>query len=95
MFCISDKISATYQNFEMWRETPSEQMYFTFEKQSGRRSDRWRIDFPNDFPKSSPLTQVNDDCKKEVKNWNGNYQVLKQIEDCIQRYYDKNGGKNR
>jgi hypothetical protein len=85
---ISDGLNRRYQNCEMFR-TSTEEIYFTFENKTGWNTiDRWRVDFPNNFPESSPLIKLNYREPAPIKHWYGESQILEQIEACIQRYYD-------
>ena len=83
---ISEGLNSRYQNCEMLR-TPSEQIYFTFEITNNSRTDKWRIDFPHNFPQDSPEVDVNYSQPAGIKNWQGNVQQLEQIESCIERHY--------
>lgn len=84
---LFEGLTTRYPNCEMFR-TPSENIYFTFEKQQNYYADKWRLDLPNDFPEASPLIKVNHRDSTEIKDWDGKSQHLEQIEACIQRYYD-------
>lgn len=86
---IVESFSINYQNCKIKRRISSEEVYLIFEKQHVQKnSDRWQIDFLNDFPCTSPLISLNNDKSYLVKNWNCQDDYLTQIEACIQRYYD-------
>lgn len=87
---IFEGVNTNYQNCEMNRQMPSEEIYFIFEinKNTNNQLDKWRIDFPNDFPQSSPKVKLNYRQSAAIKNWDGAGQQLEQIQACIQRYYD-------
>ena len=89
---IFDGLKSSYKNCEMFR-TPLEEIYFTFEQNPNDRygyvtADKWRVDIPNNFPQSSPKIKLNERPSSEIKDWNGESQVVRQIEACIQRYYN-------
>ncbi|MFM6152809.1 MAG: hypothetical protein ACKPE3_07370, partial [Sphaerospermopsis kisseleviana] len=89
---IFDGLKNSYQNCEMFR-TPLEEIYFTFEKNHNDRygyvkADKWRVDIPNSFPQLSPKIRINERPSSGIKDWNGESQFVKQIEACIQRYYN-------
>jgi len=84
---IYEGLKTRYENFEMNRKMPSEEIYFTFEKKSNWKTDKWTIELLNDFPESSPEIKVSDDNFFRIKDWNGEFGQLEQIEACIQRYY--------
>lgn len=83
---IFDSLNNHYQNCEMFR-TPDEDIYFTFEKKHNFQADKWRIELPHNFPQSSPKVKVNSFSPCGIKDWNGDFQHLEQIEACIERYY--------
>ncbi|CAD5950711.1 Mov34/MPN/PAD-1 family protein [Planktothrix agardhii] len=83
---IFEGLNSRYQNCEMLR-TSSEEIYFTFEIKNNSLTDKWRIDFPHNFPQDSPQVKVNYFEPAGIQNWQGNFQQLEQIEDCIKRYY--------
>ncbi len=86
---IFDKIQRKFQQCEMSR-TNEQRIYLTFEcscKQG--QVDRWRVDFPEDFPQFSPTLKVNQETPFSVKDWSGSFHHFEQIEDCINRYYNK------
>ncbi|MFB2919684.1 hypothetical protein [Aerosakkonema funiforme] len=88
---LSEGLTNRYTNCEMFR-TPSENIYFTFEKKLNiYNADKWRLDLPNNFPEASPLIKVNHCEPTQIKDWNGKFQHLEQIEACIQSYYDGKG----
>ncbi|MEH2191956.1 MAG: hypothetical protein V7K98_04745 [Nostoc sp.] len=85
---IFDGLKSRYENFEMFR-TQCEEIYFTFaKKRNDGNIDQWRLELPNNFPKCSARIKVNHRETSEIKDWRSDCQQLKQIEDCIQRYYD-------
>jgi hypothetical protein len=69
--------------------TSSEEVYLTFEikRKNSAIKDKWRIDFPNKFPKFSPLVQINNSNPRGVKNWKDESSIPEQLLSCIQRYY--------
>jgi hypothetical protein len=85
---ILEELGRKYQHIEMFR-TSSEEVYITFEikRKNSAIKDKWRIEFPNKFPKLSPLVQINNSKQCEVKNWKGESSIPEQILSCIQRYY--------
>lgn len=86
---IFDGLNTSFHNCNMNRKMPSEEIYFTFEKKYNHYdSDKWQIYFPNDFPELSPQIKLNNRQPASIKDWNGNYQQLEQIQACIQRYYE-------
>ncbi len=86
---IVDKIKSQFQKCEINR-TNEQQIYLTFEyKCKDGYIDRWRADFPQNFPKSSPTFKVNYDPPFSVNNWSEYRPHFEQIEDCINRYYNK------
>jgi hypothetical protein len=85
---IFEGLKSRYENCEMFR-TPSEELYLTFEKKINYCTvDQWQLQLPNNFPQSSALIKVNNRKLSEIKNWHGDCEQLKQIVDCIQRYYE-------
>lgn len=84
---IFDGLSRNSQNCEMNRKMPSEEMYITFERKRNQwKTDKWQIEFPNDFPNSSPLVQCDYGKFHEIKDWNSESDQLQQIEACLQRW---------
>jgi len=80
---IYEKFTAKYGKCQMFR-TPQEMMYFTLTI----KKQQWQVEFPHDFPDSSPKLKVNSKyC--EVKDWRGTYQQFEQIEACIDHYNQK------
>ncbi|MEH1965838.1 hypothetical protein [Nostoc sp.] len=85
---IFEGLKSRYENCEMFRK-PSEEIYFTFEKTlNDKNVDQWRLELPNNFPQSSACIKVNSRQPSDIKDWCGDSEQLKQIEDCIQRYYE-------
>lgn len=86
---IFDKIQKKFQQCEMSR-TNEQRIYLTFECQDKHGSvDRWRADFPEDFPKSAPKLKVNNETPFAVQDWHGNPPHFEQVEDCLNRYYNR------
>ncbi|MEG4799512.1 hypothetical protein QUB63_05090 [Microcoleus sp. ARI1-B5] len=87
---IFDKIQIKFQQCKMF-QTNEHRIYLTFECQCkhGYQVDRWRVEFPENFPEISPQLHVNNENHFGVKNWSENHSHFEQIEDCINRHYDK------
>lgn len=86
---ILDKCNRIFQKCEMF-QTNEQRIYLNFEYQGKHgQVDRWRVDFPEDFPQSSPTLKVNHETPFSVKDWSGNFRHFGQIEDCINRHYNK------
>ena len=83
---IFEGLKSRYPNCEMLR-TSSEEIYFTFEIKNNSLTDKWRIDFPHNFPQDSPQVDVNYCKPAGIQNWHGDFQQLEQIEACIGRHY--------
>jgi len=86
---IFDKIQINFQQCEIFT-TNEQRIYLTFEYPCKHGSvDRWRVEFPENFPEISPQLHVNKENPFLVKNWSDNHSHFQQIEDCINRHYDK------
>lgn len=85
---IFDGLNSNYQNCQMNRKMPSEQMYITFEQKLNHYNTyKWLIEFPNDFPKTSPSLQCNNDGEfYQIRGWNSQFKQLEQIKACIERW---------
>ncbi|MGK7919601.1 MAG: hypothetical protein AB4080_06290 [Trichodesmium sp.] len=90
---IYDQCNQNFQECKMFQENREQKVYFTFlasRREKSKNYDRWRVEFPDDFPKSSPSLQVNSEKPFVVKHWGGNHDYFKQIQGVITTYYSKN-----
>ncbi|WP_204102274.1 MULTISPECIES: hypothetical protein [Spirulina sp. CCY15215] len=86
---LQDRFQTKFQNFKISRKHSTQEMYISFEfniNQNNNQVDKWRIDFPNDFPQSLPSMEVNFKPCDLITNWKPNAPIL-QIENKIEEHY--------
>lgn len=88
---IYDQCNQYFQQCEMFQDS-EQKVYFTFLKshnQKNKNYDEWRVEFPDDFPKSSPGFKVNSEKAFVIKDWGGDRDYFQQIQGVITPYYNK------
>ncbi|MEM1171504.1 MAG: hypothetical protein AAGJ08_21085 [Cyanobacteria bacterium P01_H01_bin.35] len=85
---LYDLFDENFQECEMRQDNRTERVYFTFLAPTGKNYDEWRVEFPDDFPKSSPLFQRKGEQPFPL-DWSGNNDYFRQIKSFIKKSYKK------
>lgn len=81
---IYDDFNETFKDCKMLR-TESEQIVFVF----NNYSHKWRVEFPDNFPHSFPMLQINNEKPFQIQNWKSSQKLVSTILSYIDLYNRK------
>lgn len=86
---LYDLFNENFRQCEMLQDGRTERAYFSFLAPVDNNYDEWRVEFPDDFPNSSPLFQPKGKPSFQLKDWSGNNDYFGQIKSFIKSSYKK------